>query len=63
MERDPLTNLRTTAIQQGLATAQDFDTIDAQVKQKIDEAVVFADRSPYPALSEVDTDVYAVATA
>ncbi len=63
MEHDPLTNLRTTAIQQGLATAQDFDTIDAQVKQKIDEAVAFADRSPYPDLSEVDTDVYAVATA
>jgi acetoin:2,6-dichlorophenolindophenol oxidoreductase subunit alpha len=63
MERDPIKNLRETAIQQNLATAQDFDTIDAQVKQKIDEAVVFADRSPDPALSEVDTDVYAVATA
>lgn len=63
MERDPLINLRTTAIQQGLATAQDFDAVDAQVKQKIDQAVVFADRSPYPALSEVDTDVYATAAA
>ena len=63
MERDPLKNLRATAIQQGLVTAQDLDAVDAQVKQKIDEAVVFADRSPYPALSEVDTDVYAVATA
>jgi acetoin:2,6-dichlorophenolindophenol oxidoreductase subunit alpha len=59
---DPIKNLRDTAIQQNLATAQDFDAIDAQVKQKIDEAVVFADRSPDPALSEVDTDVYAVAS-
>jgi acetoin:2,6-dichlorophenolindophenol oxidoreductase subunit alpha len=59
---DPIKNLRDTAIQQNLATAQDFDAIDAQVKQKIDEAVVFADRSPDPALSEVDTDGYAVAS-
>lgn len=63
MERDPIKNLRETAIQQGLATAQDFDAIDAQVKQKIDDAVAFADRSPYPALSEVDTDVYTLAIA
>lgn len=63
MERDPIKNLRETAIQHGLATAQDFDAIDAQVKQKIDDAVAFADRSPYPALSEVDTDVYTLAIA
>ncbi len=63
MERDPLKNLRETAIQQGLAMAQDFDAVDAQVKQKIDDAIAFADRSPYPALSEVDTDVYVLATA
>ncbi len=63
MEHDAIKNLRETAIQQGLATAQDFDAIDARVQQKIEDAVAFADRSPYPELSEVDTDVYAVAVS
>ncbi|TME07512.1 MAG: thiamine pyrophosphate-dependent dehydrogenase E1 component subunit alpha [Chloroflexi bacterium] len=63
IEHDAIKNLRETAIQQGLATAQDFDAIDARVQQKIEDAVAFADRSPYPELSEVDTDVYAVAVS
>ncbi len=63
MEHDTIKHLRATSIQQNLATAQDFDAVDARVNQMIDEAVAFSDRSPYPELSEVDTDVYAVAVS
>jgi pyruvate dehydrogenase E1 component alpha subunit len=63
MAHDAIKNLHETGIQQGLATAQDFDAIDARVQQKIEGAVAFADRSPYPELSEVDTDVYIVAVS
>jgi TPP-dependent pyruvate/acetoin dehydrogenase alpha subunit len=61
LERDPIANFRKETIQQGLLTAQELDAIDARVAQSIENAVAFADRSPYPELTEVDTDVYVTA--
>ncbi len=61
MERDPITNFRSLTTHQGLLTNEELDAIDARVKESIDHAVVFADQSPYPALTEVDTDVYVTA--
>ncbi len=58
MEHDPITNFRSLTTHQGLLTNEELDAIDARVKGSIDHAVVFADQSPYPALTEVDTDVY-----
>jgi TPP-dependent pyruvate/acetoin dehydrogenase alpha subunit len=63
MEHDTIKHLRATALQQGLGAAQDFDAVDVRINQMIEDAVAYADRSPYPALSEVDTDVYAVAVS
>jgi pyruvate dehydrogenase E1 component alpha subunit len=63
MDHDTIKHLRATAIQQSMVTAQDFDAVDARVNKMIDDAVAFSDSSPYPELSEVDTDVYAVAVS
>lgn len=61
MERDPITNFRLVTTQQGLLTSGELDVIDVRVKGSIEHAVAYADQSPYPALSEVDTDVYVTA--
>ncbi|GAC1646167.1 MAG: acetoin:2,6-dichlorophenolindophenol oxidoreductase subunit alpha [Ktedonobacteraceae bacterium] len=57
--RDPILHFRTVVTQQELIKADELDDLDARVKQRIERAVEFANSSPYPELSEVDTDVYA----
>ncbi|HWQ28586.1 MAG TPA: thiamine pyrophosphate-dependent dehydrogenase E1 component subunit alpha [Dehalococcoidia bacterium] len=42
---------------QGVAGAE-LDDIDAAVERRIDEAVAFAEASPFPDLSEITSDVY-----
>lgn len=42
---------------QGIADAE-LDEIDAAVERRIDEAVAFAEASPFPDLSEITSDVY-----
>nr|HET6903390.1 thiamine pyrophosphate-dependent dehydrogenase E1 component subunit alpha [Ktedonobacteraceae bacterium] len=61
LARDPITNFRSLTTQQGLLTTEELDAIDAHVKENIEHAVSFADQSPYPELTEVDTDVYVAA--
>jgi pyruvate dehydrogenase E1 component alpha subunit len=62
-ERDAIQAFRALTTQQGLLTYEELDAIDAKVKQSIEDAVAFADRSPYPELSEITTDVYLTAVA
>lgn len=57
--RDPILHFRTVVTQQELIQADELDALDARVKERIEHAVAFANSSPYPELSEVDTDVYA----
>jgi len=59
--RDPILHFRTVVTQQELIKADELDALDARIKQRIEKAVEFANSSPYPELSEVDTDVYATA--
>jgi acetoin:2,6-dichlorophenolindophenol oxidoreductase subunit alpha len=61
LARDPITNFRSLTTQQGLLTTEELDAIDARVKESIEHAVAFADQSPFPELTEVDTDVYVTA--
>ena len=61
LERDPIKHFRAVTIEQGLFTDEELAAIDARLEQKIEEAVACADRSPFPELSEVDTDVYVAA--
>ncbi|GAC1359776.1 MAG: thiamine pyrophosphate-dependent dehydrogenase E1 component subunit alpha [Ktedonobacteraceae bacterium] len=55
---DPISHFRAVTTGQNLLSNQELDAIDTRIKQSIENAVTFADNSPYPALSEVATDVY-----
>ena len=57
-QRDPIQRFRQTALSQGLLSEDELDAIDTAVKRAIDEAVQFAEASPYPPPEECLTDVY-----
>jgi pyruvate dehydrogenase E1 component alpha subunit len=56
--RDPIQALRRIILQRGIATAEELDTIDKQVQERIDDAWQFAEAAPLPAPEEALTDVY-----
>jgi pyruvate dehydrogenase E1 component alpha subunit len=56
---DPLQTLAGRLTAQQLADAAVFTRIEADVKSEIERAVQFALAAPYPALTQVDEDVYA----
>jgi pyruvate dehydrogenase E1 component alpha subunit len=58
-ERDPIKLLGSWMIDQKLSNAADFENIAAEVKAQMEAAVEFAIAAPYPALDEVEQDVYA----
>ena len=58
-ERDAIRKFRERITERGLVSAAELDAIDAQSAQAVKEAAAFAEASPYPALSEILTDVYA----
>lgn len=58
---DPIGMLEHHILQNGMATQDDLDAIDASVDQEMDEAVRFAEESPFPAPEELFTDIYAEA--
>ncbi|HEY8609547.1 MAG TPA: thiamine pyrophosphate-dependent dehydrogenase E1 component subunit alpha [Noviherbaspirillum sp.] len=57
--RDPLATLRRRLIANGGVDARELDRMEHRVKETIASALAFAQASPYPALSELTTDVYA----
>lgn len=46
--RDPITMLRKGCVDRGIATEADFDTIDADIKAIVADALKFAQDSPFP---------------
>jgi len=57
-KKDPIARFEKILTDQGIATKKDFDTINAEVKAKVDECQKFAEDSPWPPVSEIYTDVY-----
>lgn len=57
--RDPLVRFRTRLLDDGRATPQQLDAIDAATERRIAAAVDFAQASPYPEAADALTDVYA----
>jgi TPP-dependent pyruvate/acetoin dehydrogenase alpha subunit len=47
-ERDPIARFRAALLEQGLATAAELDAIAREALAAVDEAVSFAQRSPFP---------------
>ncbi len=58
--RDPIDKFKNRLLQDGLATAAELGTLDGQVKATLDEAIDYAESSPWPAPEELIEDVYAV---
>jgi TPP-dependent pyruvate/acetoin dehydrogenase alpha subunit len=58
-ERDPIANFGKWLIEQKLADAAALGRVQAELEAEMKQAVEFAVAAPYPAVSEVDEDVYA----
>lgn len=56
--QDPIEQVKETILSKKLATEKQVDEIDQKIKQRIAEAVEFADESPFPDPSEAFKDVY-----
>lgn len=56
---DPLPRLRRHISDRGLLRDPEFDRIDEEVGREVDEAVRFADQSPWPGPEQLYADVYA----
>jgi acetoin:2,6-dichlorophenolindophenol oxidoreductase subunit alpha len=57
-ERDPIQVLREWIVGQGFAAAN-LEAIEGEVRSEVEKAVAFAIAAPYPAVNQVDQDVYA----
>jgi len=56
--RDPIDKFKKRVLERKLVSEQELAAVDAKCKQLVDEAVKFAEESPYPTLDKVFTDVY-----
>jgi pyruvate dehydrogenase E1 component alpha subunit len=58
-ERDPLKLFSASLKEEGVLSDSEFKKIEAQVKERVEHAVQFAEQSPLPDPKELFTDVYA----
>jgi len=57
-KKDPISRLRSRILEEGWAEEQDLDRITGQIRSEVEEAVAWAENSPYPDPSEVLDNVY-----
>jgi TPP-dependent pyruvate/acetoin dehydrogenase alpha subunit len=57
-ERDPIARFRATLLEQGLATAAELDAIARETLAAVDDAVSFAQRSPFPGPDALTAGVF-----
>jgi pyruvate dehydrogenase E1 component alpha subunit len=57
-ERDPITTLRAVLQQRAILSGAGADRVLEEVRREVQEAIEFAEHSPYPDVSELLTDVY-----
>jgi pyruvate dehydrogenase E1 component alpha subunit len=58
-QRDPIDIHKALLLSQDIATQDEIDQMEGEIKQQIDEAVEFARESPYPDPSELFDDMFA----
>jgi 2-oxoisovalerate dehydrogenase E1 component len=58
IKRDPIKMLMDRMVSAGIATPQEFAAIDAKLVAEVEEAVDFAEKSPYPDASDALSDIY-----
>ncbi len=57
-KRDPIEQVKDSIFKNKLASEKDLEAIDEKIKQEVEEAVKFAEESPFPDPSEYNHDVY-----
>ena len=57
--RDPIVRFRGYLVEQGIATEDEIEAINAEVEKDATDAVAYAEAAAYPDVSEVDMHVYA----
>jgi pyruvate dehydrogenase E1 component alpha subunit len=57
-DRDPIPNFARKLIEEGISDADGLRTIKEEVEQEVEEAVTFADSSPWPEAIELMKDIY-----
>jgi len=57
-KKDPIAGLRHRLRDDGLLDDAEFETMDQQVHEEVEDALAFAEESPDPDASELFTDVY-----
>jgi pyruvate dehydrogenase E1 component alpha subunit len=57
--KDPIEQVKATILDRKIATEQELEEIDNKIKEQVNEAVKFAEESPYPTPEEAFRDVYA----
>ena len=55
---DPITRLESRMREKGWATQEELDELHARIRKEVDEAVTWAEQSPYPDPSTLLDDVY-----
>jgi pyruvate dehydrogenase E1 component alpha subunit len=58
-ERDPIVRFRGWLVEQGVATEEEIEAMNAEIETDAAEAVAYAEAAKYPDVSEVDMHVYA----
>jgi pyruvate dehydrogenase E1 component alpha subunit len=58
-KRDPISTWKAHCVEQGIATAEEFDAAERSANEEADASVRFADESPEPALSTLADHLYA----
>jgi pyruvate dehydrogenase E1 component alpha subunit len=56
--RDPIDKFKKRVLERRLLSEKEMADVDAKAKKMLDDAVTFAEESPYPTLDKVLTDVY-----
>jgi len=57
-KRDPINVFRDRLVEEGMLSEEDAEKLDAKAMKRIDEAVEFADNSPFPELDSLYDDIY-----
>jgi acetoin:2,6-dichlorophenolindophenol oxidoreductase subunit alpha len=58
LERDPIVLFRKWLVEHEVATEEQLDALDAEVRAEVDESVAFTDASPFPDPSRAFADLY-----
>jgi pyruvate dehydrogenase E1 component alpha subunit len=58
-KKDPVPRFRKTIVEMGILTEEEADKIQREINEEIEEAVKFAEKSPFPAPEETLDNVYA----